>query len=223
MIDYRDYLSKKGSLTGFTLIELLIASVIFFAILLSVYSAFYAGLMSYNKMDSSFNTYQEARVIFNRMERDLKNSFAYSNADSGFRGESQALEFFTAIDSYNNAQPEINLYHMKYMLTPDSLERSFHKGIEALNPASEGSRDALTSNIKELVFQYAYPADNSGNSYNWQASWPKENDDNQKKALPLAVKVKLALIQKDSSEGRDKGEVSVDFYKVIPLPLSGRI
>lgn len=208
---------------GFTLIELLIALAIFSAIILSIYSAFYTGVLSYNKMDSAFNTYQEARVIFNRMERDLKNSFAYSNTDSGFRGSSQSLEFFTAIDSYNKADSEINLYRMKYMLTLNSLERSFYKGVEVFNPDFERNPEELTSDAEELVFQYASPADNSDNLYDWQDSWPNENNDSQKKALPLAVKVKLALIQKGSGRGQDTGAIAVDFYKIIPLPLSGRI
>jgi len=202
---------------GFTLIELLIATSIFSIIILSLYSAFQSGISSYNRVDSAFNLYQTARIVFNRIELDLKDSFIYLEDDSKFKGTSQTLEFFSVIDSFEKGQAFSNICRVKYELNNDILKRIFYQGLDALEENSKFEGEELSSDVKEISFQYAYATNSLDKSYDWQESWPKENDLTQRKTLPLAVKIKLSLTEKD----RHQKELGiVVFNKTVPLSLN---
>jgi type II secretory pathway component PulJ len=83
------------------LIEFLIATAIFSIIIVSVYASFQTGILSYRGIDAAFQTYQTARVVLNRLESDIKNSFAYFPEDSQFKGNSCEIEFLGVIDKFS--------------------------------------------------------------------------------------------------------------------------
>lgn len=206
----------KRCQTGFTLIELLIAASIFSIIILSLYSAFQTGILTYNKMDSAFGVYQTSRVALNRIELDLKNSFAHSKDDSKFRGSGQTLDFFSVIDAFEKGTSYASVYRIKYELSGTALKRTCFQGIDALKESAavfEG--DELTSEAKEISFQYAFATSNPDKPYDWQDSWPKADNPDQQKTIPLAVKIKLSLIEKN----RQQKELGiVEFTKIVSLP-----
>lgn len=86
---------------GFTLIELLLAAAIFAVVAAGIYSAFYSGLFGYRNISEAINTYQGARLILERINRELRNSFAYSSDEPRFSGKENEMSFFTLADSYN--------------------------------------------------------------------------------------------------------------------------
>jgi len=179
---------KPKSLTAFTLTELLIATAIFSIVILSMYSAMHAGILSYRKIDSASCVYQIARVIFNRMESDLKNSFVYAKDDAHFKGAKETLEFFTSIDSYDQeGNVSTNVCRVKYALTPDGkLMRTCFKGLQALEENLNLEGDELSADIKEIILQYAYKTNDADDPFVW-----KDNTDEHKDSLPLAVKIEL--------------------------------
>jgi prepilin-type N-terminal cleavage/methylation domain-containing protein len=203
---------------GFTLVELLIASSIFSVIILSLYSAFQTGVLTYNRMDSAFMVYQASRVTLNRLELDLKNSFIYSENDAKFRGSSQTLDFFSVIDAFEEGASYASVYRIQYELSGTALKRTCYQGVDALKENGAAfAGDELTSEAKEISFQYAFATGNPDKPYDWQDSWPQADNPEQQKALPLAVKIKLSLIEK----GRQEKELSiVEFTKIVSLPLS---
>lgn len=149
---------------GLTLIELLIALTIFSIIILSLYSAFYTGILSYRKIDSALQVYQTARVILERIETDLKNSFAYTRDDSKFKGDSHTLEFYTLVGSLP--------WRISYELEGAKLKR-----------ACLENRD-LSFTVQDISFQY-------DDQDFWPSQ--EEAKKAQKSILPSAVKIKLNL------------------------------
>jgi hypothetical protein len=206
-------IKKKLSLT---LIELLIATSIFSVIILSIYSAFQMGILSYRRIDSAFQVYQMARITLNRMELDLKNSFAYAKEDSKFKGSDKAIDFFSLIDSYSRGGESLGLFRIKYEWAIDALKRSCYKGEDALKKDTEAEAQESSFDIKDISFKFAYHTEDPDRPYDWQTVWPKDNS--QKNTLPLAIKIKLSLIEKDSRQKQP--EKVIEFDKTIYLPLS---
>ncbi len=193
---------------AFTLIELLMAFSIFSAVALSIYSTLRAGILTYNKTDYAFGVYQTARLFFNRIELDLKDSFNYYDSDSKFKGDIQNLEFFSVTDIFEEGVSNPNISYIRYNLNNTGLKRLSFRGLDALKgDADTGSEDSYP-NIKKIAFQYAYSVQDANKPYDWQDTWPLENNENQKKSLPLAVKIELSVDDKV-------------FTKVISLPRPG--
>ena len=207
------------NIRSFTLIEVLISTAIFAVVLVAVYSAFQAGTLSYNKIDSAAGVFQPVRVIFNRMELDIKNAFVYGKDDAQFHGTAQSLDFFTVVDSFDeNGKISPNLALVKYEFSDNKLKRTCLVGLDALDANSTQASQDLLDNLEDFSIEYAFRTLNPDNPYEWQKSWPKESDDNQKKNLPLAVKITLSLRDagvKSSEEAR-----RISFTKVIELTQS---
>jgi len=201
---------KSANKKSFTLIELLIAVTIVTLIILSVYSAFNTGILAYKKIDSAFDGYQEARIILNRLETDLRNSFAYSQESSFFKGGSQTLYFFNVSQIYDKNDEYSDLCRIKYYLEGSTLKRTIYKGIAALIEDENVELQDFSAMVKNIDFEYAYMSTDGKPGIVWQNVWPQK--DEQGKGLPLAVKVKLVLIGKGVKQQRLLG-----FTKTIAL------
>lgn len=202
---------------GLTLLELLIAVSIFSLVALSLYAAFQSGIRTYERMDSSFDVYQALRVVMNRLELDLKNSFSYLRGDSKFIGSEKALAFFSAIDTLqqdNETYP--NIGYIKYEFTDNMLRRTCYLGLDALTEGSEPSGEKVFSLLKDISFTYAVASKDLGSVYQWQEEWPKSEDLEKGKKFPLAVKVSVSLAEKDK---RQKEIGTVEISRIIPLAL----
>jgi len=202
---------------GFTLIEILIASSIFSIVILGLYSAFQTGLFSSDRIDSAFNIYQTARIALNRMESDLKNSFVYFEDDAKFQGTGSTLQFFSILDSFAETKTVESVCRIQYYLEQGTLKRSCQLGLDALKDDAQIQGEELASGVKEISLQYAYNKGVKDKPFEWQDSWPQESDPESQKNLPIAVQIKLKLIEKDRSN-RELG--LVEFTKTVVLPLS---
>lgn len=193
---------------GFTLIELLIATAIASVIILSLYSAFNTGILSYRKIDSSLNTYESARLLLSKIETDLKNSFAYYSDNSMFKGTDKNLEFFCAYSQ---------LLRIKYQLVDNTLTREDYQNLEALDENAEPRKQILSTDVKEISFEYAFGTGDPDKPYDWQKFWPKQGDDVQVKTLPLAVKINLTMIARGRKQ---ESSSAIKFTKLVSLPSS---
>lgn len=209
---------------GWTLIELLIAVLIFSIIILTVFSSFHTGILSYNKIDSAFSLYQTARTILNRMESELRNTLVYAQDDSRFNGSSQHLTFFAVLDSFAKEENKFysDIYRIEYKSESTPVTRGCLKGLNALK---EGQGDAavsaeLSSSLKGISFAYASPiTEITENPYEWQDIWPETSEADQQKSLPLAVKITVSLIEKDKRNPEE--EKIIEFIRIVPLGGSG--
>jgi len=195
---------------SFTLIELLIAVTIIALVVLSLYSAFSTGILAYKKMDSAFENFQEARIILNRLQADLKNSFAYSEESSFFKGTMSTLDFFNVSQIYDKDKQYNDVCRIKYELDGSSLKRTAYCGLTALTEDENVKPQDFSSNIKNIDFEYAYINEGEEKSILWQNAWPQK--DEQAKQLPLAVRVKLLLISREA-----KQQKLLEFTKIIAL------
>lgn len=202
-------MKKCKPITAFTLVEILVATSIFSIVILSIYSAFHTGILSYRKIDSASAVYQAARVILNRMESDLKNSFAYAKDDAHFKATKEFLDFFTIVDSYDReGKVSTNLCRVKYELNAQGqLIRIISYGADALKEDLNVEGDELSSDIKEIILQYTYKTDDPDNPLIW-----KNDNSEYKERLPLAVKIELTLLEKDRNTA-----LPVKFTKIVSL------
>ena len=142
-------------LTGFTLVELLIAASIFVVVMVSIYSAFSAGMFGYKGIEENIKISQIARQILERINLDLRNSFAYSDSDAKFSGAKDSLSFLSLADNYNNNEITPTYAFISYKLEGDRLMRLRRVNQEALKETSEIEAEEIGADIEELVFSYA--------------------------------------------------------------------
>lgn len=205
-----NFFKKATPKKSFTLIELLIAVTIITVILLSIYSAFNTGILSYKKIDAAFEVYQEARAILNRLEIDLKNSFPYRKDTSLFKGANQYLDFFTVLDIYDKDNIYTEVCRIKYQFDAGILKRTAFVGNKAIDLNADPQAEELSTNIKNIDFQYAGGDTTGKEAFIWQAVWPQ--DETQQNQMPIAVKIKLAVIDRNENQ-----ENSIEFSKTIPI------
>jgi len=192
---------------GFTLIEVLLAASIALVILTAVYSAFYAGILNYKRVNAYSVRFQTARAVLNKIDSDLKNSFAYYNTDSGFKGEPKSIEFFTKVKVFKaESIAESEVAKVKYSIIKTGLIRQAALGADILKSQLPDSMKAAVNDVKDIKFEYALSVNDAIKSHEWVDSWPK--DDIGKTRLPLAVKVQVRV-----------GEEMQKFQRVIQLPL----
>ncbi len=204
----------KNARRAFTLIELLIAALIFSVILISIYSAFQTGILAYRKADSAFDVYQAARIALNRIELDLKNSFAYKAGDFQFEGRDKMMELFSLVNLYKESETNAFVCRVKYVWDENNqiLKRTCQIGLDALKTDAQQEGQELANNVESITFEYAFPTGDSEKPYTWQQTWLK--DDGPAEVLPLAVRIKLSL-----KENAAQGAETTEFVKVVPLPL----
>ena len=204
--------AKFQLVRGYTFVEVLITTLIFTIVILSIYSVFQTGRITYEKMDFAFGLYQRARIIFNRMDADLKNSFVYGRNNAKFWGTSEKIDFCTVLDSFDAAGGTLKkVSGIKYEFRDSILRRTQVDGLDILRQDAQGIAEDLASDLEDLSFQFASPDTGSTeNHYAWQDIWPKkinEQDTKQENSLPLAVKVEMTL-------------GGIKFIKIIPFAQS---
>jgi prepilin-type N-terminal cleavage/methylation domain-containing protein len=224
-IDYGNALiriSRKKrflSLTGFTLVELLVASSIFVVVMLTIYSAFHSGIFGYRNIEATIDTYQTARMVLERINLDLRNSFAYSQEESKFQGKNNELSFLTLVDSYQYQEDKIiqiqDYAFVSYQLETNKLMRLCRKNQEALKEEekSEIQPEEMASGV-DIEFEYGdiYTGPTGQQEIKFKKSWAVELADeklaDEKRVLPQAVRVNLTI----------KGKAEQNFARTIYLP-----
>ncbi len=182
---------------SFTLIELLITSSIFMVVMLTVYISFNTGIFGYRNIEGTLSVSQTATKVLERINLDLRNSFAYSTDETKFSGSKNEISFLTLAQDYA---------FISYKLEENNFLRLCRRNQESLNDNSETEPKILASNLKEIVFSYGY-VDPQSQILEWKDTW----DDPI--LLPAAVKVNLSI---KNEIGRNSAEQ--DFERIIFLP-----
>lgn len=196
--------------SAFSLVELLIASAIFVVVITAVYSAMHAGMFGYKNIEEHLDFYQAARQIIGRIDLDLRNTliFGDSNNYTGFSGDNSKISFFTLVDTFSSDSLKQDIAFVSYESKDNKLLRLYRKNSEAFNENSEIPPAQMMQGA-EIKFSYGFlPVGRQ--EIIFKDSWALDSDE-EKKALPCAVKVSLTL----------KGQTEQIFTRAIYLPLAG--
>ena len=169
---------------SFTLVELLIASSIFAVVMVALYAAFSSGVFGYRNIDERVSAYQQARLVLERINRDIRNSYAYSSGDTKFTGTTDKVSFMALVDDYSFLELLRNVAFVSYYLEGNTLMRLCRRGQGSLKDPSKGKADEMGSGIDKLSFTYIY--DDNG-ALKEADAWSLA------KKMPVAVKIKLSL------------------------------
>lgn len=188
---------------GFTLIEVMISSLIIAMIFASIYSAFYLGVKTWRK-ESENESLQRIRVKLLRIQKELKNSFFFSQTP--FKGASLEMVFPQAVA----ADDGVGIYIVRYYLDEDSATgfKKFVRNQRNFKQNPLGEKQEITEVMflaRAMHFEYAYRIDNSSQGFEWQDYW----DEAQAK-IPSAVKISFEM-------GNDHGI----YNKIILIPQGG--
>ncbi|MBM3246458.1 MAG: prepilin-type N-terminal cleavage/methylation domain-containing protein [Candidatus Omnitrophica bacterium] len=201
---------NRKLVTGFTLLELLIATAILGVIMTTLAFSFNTGIFGYRNIEESLNTTQTALKVLERINLDLRNSFAYSDNEAKFTGTKSEMSFLTLVDTLRGDTKAQDYAFVLYK-TDDTgqLLRLCRLNQESLSDKSQALPVILSSNVKEIVFQYGY-LDIQKKALEWKDAW----DDPA--LAPVAVKISLTIKQK----AEKKQEAGQAFKRAVFLPLS---
>lgn len=185
---------------AFTFIELLISMAITLVIITAVYSSFQGGIFGYRNIREGIEVYQAARGIFDQLNRDLRNAFAYASGDVRFRGGKNELSFFALAGTFKDSRILPEYSFVSYKANGAILLRLCRKNQEALKDKSGILPQEMTQRLEQITFSYLY-FDTADNSLKERELWDDANK------FPVAVKIKLKL----------KGGPAQDFQRSIFL------
>lgn len=182
--------------------ELLISVTVLSIIMLSIYSAFHTGMFGWRDIGNTIDIYEAANRILERLNLDIRNSFAYSQDESRFKGISNRVEFLTTVDLYQDKRVISEYAFVSYLVENDKLMRICRRGQDSLNEKSDAIAEEISSDVGGLAFSYGYLS-SGGRELKFVDSWPSGNN----AELPLAVKVSFGI--------KDK-----NFERVIYIPIA---
>ena len=186
-------MSKKSA---FTFIELLIAVTIFCIIAVSVYSVFNAGIRVWLRTNPIVEGNQAMRILFNTVSLDLKNTVAYTNIETNFKGESKRISFITLIEVAGEKIPlHSELARVVYCFDKDTktIKRLVATKDEGLDETKAKGQEFLRDAKEEdLGFEYCYKEAYPGAefAYKWKDAWQDEAK------IPRGIRIKLGEFRK---------------------------
>jgi len=167
---------------AFTLVELLISISIFAIIMLSLYTAFNTGVLGLRQVEENAIASETGYLVLSRIDRDLRNSFAYCDVDVKFAGKKEALSFLSLTPDFS---------FISYSLSGNKLLRLLRTNKDALKADSKTNPRVLAKNVKQIEFTYL-ALDPNTKKLKETDSWTDNT------ALPVAVRVTLTLEKKEA-------------------------
>lgn len=168
---------------GFILIEFLVATVLFSLAGSGLYTGFLQGIKAHQRIQESFKTYDPFRILFLRLEEDLRNTVTLR--DYPFQGKAQEIQFPALLkEEDKKGKKETKLVLIRYFLREDSLLRAE----EELPPklVKEKTKERIILNhLKSLEFQFPYEDPEEKSTF--QSFWLLE----PYYGIPRGVRVKL--------------------------------
>ncbi|MFC1621180.1 type II secretion system protein J [Candidatus Omnitrophota bacterium] len=150
--------------TGFTFIELIISVTIFSIVIVTVYSVFYMGIKSWKRAQGE-KSLQEIRLTFLKIEKELKNTFFFS--DAKFKGTSKNISFPLVISD--------KVYMITYSVNEDEVS-----GLNQILRKQGEEEKEISPLMKSIKFQYTAMS----RDIEWNDSWNKDS-------LPYGVRISL--------------------------------
>lgn len=187
--------SKRGmtSNKGFTLVEILVAISILAILLTSVYGIFSSVSLARERLDADSAEYHRARVLFDRMGRELRGTYFQPRSSglvfTGSRDDERSFEFELTTSAVSPLiQTGASIARVHYLLIEDEedsengrvLMRSEHPVHESNDEATTGMM-RLVPGIEAMTLRFYANGQ-------WQEDW-----NGQTSGLPELVEIALQL------------------------------
>lgn len=202
-------LRAQGRVYGLTLVELLIASFIFSMVAVTVYASFHAGIAGLRRTEKAIASERRLRIVFERLNADLRNAFAFSDQESGFTGYPAGLKFFTLADFYRDEAMGREYSCVAYYLQAGCLMRACCRGKASLDCGSGSPAEEMADQIQAIRFSYGYRSTTAA-TLSFRDTWVSQGTEGGVKFLPVAVRV--AIVAADTP--------SITYERTIYLPLA---
>lgn len=204
--------SKRGmrSSRGFTLVEVLVAISILAILLTSIYGIFSSVSLARERLDADSAEYHRARVLFDRLGRELRGAyFQTSSRELVFAGSSaddRSFEFELTTSAVSPlSKTGSGIARVRYLLIEDEedtadgrvLMRSEHPVHESVDETAAGMM-RLIPGIEAMTLRFYINGQ-------WKTAW-----DGQISGLPELVEIALQL--------RAGGEEPVHFISAFEVP-----
>lgn len=195
---------------GFTFIELLVSISIFSIIIVSLYSAFRVGLSAYRKGEQIASLNQKIRLCLDSMALDLRNSYKFSDTESGFKAENNKVSFYCLKKKRVSAKSgSFQICRVEYSKGESQLLRGTFTSKLAFSDQAQTKAEILLDNVVNVIIEFPYKEEDKQKIV-WKDYWL------EKDALPLGIKINLEVSQPGNSSKL------LNYTKYVYMPL-GRL
>lgn len=187
--------------------ELLVSILIFSIIVVSLYSTFRVGLTAYRKGEREVSLNQKLRLSLDQMALDFRNSYEFSDTQSGLKSQDGKLSFY-CLKKINSPQgkPRLEICRIEYSFGKDKLSRAILVGKLAFSDRAEPKTEILLNNISKFSIEFPYRQEGS-QEIAWKDYWLEPD------ALPLGIRISVEIKNPGNSRPAFK------MTKFIYLPL----
>lgn len=197
---------------SFTLIELLIALSIFAIIAITLYSTFFAGISVWKRSGDNSDAYQNIRIVFEDMARDIKNMIYFTKDKESmyvFSGMPGEIILMTLKEGASEKmEPNKELAKVAYSF--DDIKNELIRqeaGIAFGFDVKKAGKEVLLENLEDFKFEYCYDSGDEDEPYLWQEEWKDENA-----KTPRGIRITASL-----KTGKNAKEMS-KITRVIFIP-----
>jgi len=179
---------------GFTAVELIVAVCIFSMVSYAVYSLLAGGLNAHKRIRNFAGSQIDVLTAFEKMERDLENTFYISGIN--FSGDGRSV-------SFAGSGPVSKVAYI-YDETSGKLSRREQSYACAMSgSATEGITSADLTPLKDLAFRYCR-YDKEKQTCEWSDAWVNA-------VIPLAVEISASF---------DSGGKTLRIKRIVFIPVS---
>lgn len=198
--------------TGFTFIELLIAISIFAVVAIALYSTLFAGISVWKRSSEGGDVYQDVRLTFNDITKDLRNIvYMYTKDEESifsFFGMIDEIVFVTLEGSFFEEDiSRKELVKVAYRFDEDADELIRIKADKSLGfDVEKAEKEILLNGVEEFKLEYCYDSGDDDDPYLWKEEWEDED-----LRIPRGVRVTFHIETENKKE-------PLEFTKTIFIP-----
>ncbi len=202
---------------GFTLIELLVTIVIIALAGTLIAVAFGNGITVYKRAMEDRAGEQNALIVLEKIERDLRNAFFFSKIK--FSGDSKKISFAGdvvagKVEKKKPAGPGKIIYYfdsVRNALMKEEKDYAQATAEEGNEPPGPPAREMAA--VESVALSYFY-YDPEAKEYKWRDNWGLDETGEEKKLSPLPLGVRIEIDWKD--QGRDR-----KLTRTVFIPVGG--
>ena len=200
---------QKKRTNQFTLVELLAAMGILVVMMLFIFQFINAAETAWSQTGSNTRVYENARVAFDLISRDLKSAIASDIPGREIPFSTSPVAFVSATNLTGNSNTKSKLCEIRYNLNSNTLKRQcvndqnagwdfYGKTGSSWIPPGTGG-DEIIKGVDD---------------FNMTAHW---NGGKTPGTLPDYVEIELSLFDENKPEGADENESLRTFTKIVYL------